>query len=87
MLEVLAGREFARLLPVTRGRVIINLVNPGLCATTLSRDAPQVFKDHLQELLNKNGRTAETGSRTLLAGAVAGEDSHGSYMNDCAPQE
>lgn len=29
------------------------------------------------------GRTAEQGSRTLVAAAVAGEESHGMYMCDC----
>ncbi|EHK25777.1 uncharacterized protein TRIVIDRAFT_32783 [Trichoderma virens Gv29-8] len=87
MMEILAVREIARLLPVARGGVIINSINPGLCETTLSRNAPEAFKTSLKELLGQCGRTAECGSRTLLAGAVAGEDSHGSYMDDCVPSE
>ncbi|UKZ74941.1 putative secondary metabolism biosynthetic enzyme [Trichoderma virens FT-333] len=87
MMEILAVREIARLLPVARGGVIINSINPGLCETTLSRNAPEAFKTSLKELLGQCGRTAECGSRTLLAGAVAGEDSHGSYMDDCVPSD
>ena len=29
------------------------------------------------------GRTTEIGSRTLVAAACAGEESHGQYMTDC----
>ena len=32
-------------------------------------------------------RTTEVGSRTLVAGACAGEGSHGKYMADCVNQE
>jgi len=28
-------------------------------------------------------QTTEVGSRNLVEGAVAGEESHGTYMNDC----
>ena len=87
MMEVLAVREIARLLPVARGGVIINAINPGLCETELSRNSPEGFKASLRQMLDSFGRTAECGSRTLLAGAVAGKDSHGSYMDDCIPSE
>lgn len=84
-MEILAVREIAKQLPVSRGGVIMNTINPGLCETTLSRNAPQAFKDQLKQMWAQAGRTAECGSRTLLAGAVAGEDSHGAYMDDCVP--
>ncbi|QYS97698.1 Short-chain dehydrogenase/reductase family protein [Trichoderma simmonsii] len=87
MMEIFAVREIARLLPVARGGVIINLINPGLCETSLSRNAPEEFKANLNKMLEQCGRTAECGSRTLLAAAVAGEDSHGSYMDDCVPAD
>lgn len=32
-------------------------------------------------------RTTEVGSRTLVAAAAAGEESHGVYMADCAVSE
>jgi retinol dehydrogenase 12 len=32
-------------------------------------------------------RTTEVGSRTLVAGAAAGEESHGMYMQDCEVAE
>lgn len=87
MMEILAVREIAKLLPVARGGVIINSINPGLCVTNLSRNAPQELKDRLKDMWAQSGRTAECGSRTLLAAAVGGKDSHGSYMDDCVPAE
>lgn len=86
-MEILAVRELAKLLPVARGGVIINSINPGLCVTNLSRNAPQELKDRLKDMWAQSGRTAECGSRTLLAAGVGGEDSHGSYMDDCVPAE
>jgi NAD(P)-dependent dehydrogenase (short-subunit alcohol dehydrogenase family) len=87
MMEILAVREIAKLLPVARGGVIVNSINPGLCETNLSRNAPPAFQNRLKEMWAQAGRTAECGSRTLLAGGVAGKDSHGSYMDDCVPSE
>lgn len=87
MLEILGVKHVAEVLPVARGGVIINSINPGLCETTLSRNAPPEFRAQLAEMWAKSGRTSECGSRTLLAGAVAGDDSHGAYMNNCLPAE
>ncbi len=39
------------------------------------------------ELRAKWGRTAEDGSRTLLHGAVAGEESHGRLLHSCEINE
>lgn len=33
------------------------------------------------------GRSTEMGSRTLVAAATAGEESHGQYMTDCLVRE
>ncbi|KKP05648.1 short-chain dehydrogenase [Trichoderma harzianum] len=87
MMEIFAVREIARLLPVARGGVIVNAIDPGLCETSLSRNAPEEFKTKLNKMWEQCGRTAECGSRTLLAAAVAGEDSHGSFMEDCIPAD
>ncbi|KAF2760061.1 NAD(P)-binding protein [Pseudovirgaria hyperparasitica] len=87
LLEILSVREIARLLPVARGKVVINLINPGLCVTSLCRNGSPELKEGIRQLWEKCGRSAECGSRTLLAGAVAGEDSHGVYMNDCGLAE
>jgi retinol dehydrogenase 12 len=65
------------------GKVIINTVNPGYCVSELQRHATPVlyFFIKLGGLLV--ARTTEVGSRTLFAGAVGGEGTHGEYMSDC----
>lgn len=76
LLEVLLVQELAAR---TRGsEVIVNMLNPGLCHSQLGREmglAFMVFKLIV-------ARSTEVGSRTLVAGASAGLESHGSYMTD-----
>jgi retinol dehydrogenase 12 len=61
---------------------IITTVNPGFCKSELGRDgAPFLALVKLMRYLL--ARSTEVGSRTLLAGACAGEGSHGMYMSDC----
>jgi hypothetical protein len=33
------------------------------------------------------GRTAEEGSRTLLHGALGGQETHGKYLSECEVKE
>ncbi|GIJ84820.1 hypothetical protein Asppvi_003671 [Aspergillus pseudoviridinutans] len=76
LLQVLILREI-----VARMRddsVVVNMLNPGLCHSQLGRDLG--FKLALMKIVM--ARTTEVGSRTLLAGAAAGEESHGAYMTD-----
>ncbi|KAH8689181.1 putative short chain dehydrogenase/ reductase [Talaromyces proteolyticus] len=87
LLEILAVRYLAPVLPVSRTGVVINTVNPGLCKTELGRNAPPEFRQQLAEKHARYGRTAEDGSRTLLHGALAGKDSHGSYLSSCTIAE
>lgn len=77
LLEVLVVRQIAP--RVARGGgVVLNMVNPGLCHSELSREAGlglAVMKFFL-------ARSTEVGSRTLVAAGLAGEESHGRYMSD-----
>ncbi|KAK6611509.1 short-chain dehydrogenase [Botrytis cinerea] len=57
LLEIMAIRHLAGLLPLQQTGVVINL--------------------------EQFGRTAEDGSRTLLYGAIAGEKSHGCFLESC----
>lgn len=76
LLEVLAVREIA---PRLRGSgVVLNVLNPGLCHSELGREG-SLFLTVLKALL---ARTTEVGSRTLVASAEAGMESHGKYMTD-----
>ncbi|KAI0477756.1 NAD(P)-binding protein [Xylariaceae sp. FL0804] len=63
--------------------VTVNAVSPGLCRSDLAREATGVERlafGLMQALL---ARTAEQGSRTLVAAGVAGPESHGRYLEDC----
>ncbi|KAL6901497.1 hypothetical protein GGI43DRAFT_403167 [Trichoderma evansii] len=86
-LEHIAARELAALVPVSEGGVIINVVDPGLCKTGLQRNVP--FFDGLKTVFAKAtiGRTPEMGSRTLLHGIAATEESHGKYLTACEIRE
>ncbi len=76
LLEVLVIRQIASKLEGSG--VIINMLNPGLCHSELARDGG-LFLTFMKFLL---ARTTEVGSRTLVAAAVAGPESHGKYMTD-----
>jgi retinol dehydrogenase-12 len=83
LLEILFVRELVK---HTEKVPVITTVNPGFCKSELGRDgAPFLaFIKFLRYLL---ARSTEVGSRTLLAGACAGEGSHGMYMSDCENRE
>ncbi|ETS76763.1 hypothetical protein PFICI_12150 [Pestalotiopsis fici W106-1] len=83
LIQVLAARQLASLLPVEQRRVVINYVNPGLCKTGLSRHVGIVQRLQINMAKNLLGRTAEQGSRNLLYGAVAAKESHGCYVGNC----
>lgn len=78
LLDVLLVRHLASL---TMGSdVIINMLNPGLCHSGLTREKDGTFVFWaVKKLL---ARPTELGSRTLVAAACAGEESHGAYMSD-----
>ncbi|TVY18547.1 Short chain dehydrogenase sol3 [Lachnellula arida] len=69
--------------------VIINLVNPGLCVSTLAtRNEKPLAARIIESIIYKIiGRTTEVGSRTLVLGASAGPTSHGEYMSDGQNQD
>ncbi|KAJ5622642.1 Short-chain dehydrogenase/reductase family protein [Penicillium herquei] len=76
LLEVLVVHELAS--RVRGSEVVINMLNPGLCHSSLGREADwkfAVFKFVL-------ARSTEVGSRTLVAGILNGTEAHGAYMND-----
>ncbi|KAL4943512.1 hypothetical protein BDV06DRAFT_135299 [Aspergillus oleicola] len=83
LMDTQAVRELAAQLPLEQGKVVINAVCPGLCKTELVRNADPVQKQAIIDQQNLYGRTAEDGSRTLLAGANGGKESHGGFMSSC----
>ncbi|PWY66765.1 putative short-chain dehydrogenase/reductase family protein [Aspergillus heteromorphus CBS 117.55] len=77
LLDVLLTRELADKQPDQS--VVINYLNPGFCRTLLGRDSDSCAFAAMQRVL---GRTSEVGSRTLVAAAAAGWESHGEYMSN-----
>ncbi|KAI8610171.1 NAD(P)-binding protein [Chytriomyces sp. MP71] len=81
LMQVFLAREMAGKMNVDE--VIVNCVNPGLCATNILRNQNDSQKSVVQFLVGIVGRTAEVGSRTLLHAISAPKDTHGSYLSDC----
>lgn len=86
-MEILFVREFVSRTNAKNAPsppVILNLVNPGLCVSTLSsRNEPSLATRIATSIIYKViGRTTEVGSRTLVLGAAAGPSSHGEFMSD-----
>ena len=81
LLQALLVRAIAPL--IDSNEIIFNHVNPGLVATQLTREGDWMF----QVMGYLMVRTAEVGSRTLVAGAVAGKESHRKMMDDAQVQE
>jgi NAD(P)-dependent dehydrogenase (short-subunit alcohol dehydrogenase family) len=79
LMEIYIAREMAARRPVDAYPVTINLVNPGLCESELTREGDMRVKI-LKFFL---ARTTEVGSRTLVHGADAGPETHGEYLNMC----
>ena len=76
LLEVLVIRAIAS--KMANSGVVLNYLNPGLCHSELAREAGMSLK--IMKLLF--ARSTEVGSRTLMAAAAAGPESHGKYMTD-----
>ncbi|BCR92225.1 putative secondary metabolism biosynthetic enzyme [Aspergillus chevalieri] len=78
LMEILILREMADRTSDAEPQVVVNMVNPGLCHSGLAREFGWGFWVFKQLV----ARSTEVGSRTLLAGASAGAESHAKYMTD-----
>ncbi|TVY63025.1 Short chain dehydrogenase atnD [Fusarium oxysporum f. sp. cubense] len=67
----------ARLTASEKSSVIINAPNPSYCKSGLLREKQEVAPPDFM------ARTSEMGSRALVAGVLAGQESNGQYMNNC----
>ncbi|RMJ21191.1 short-chain dehydrogenase reductase [Aspergillus sp. HF37] len=76
LLEVLVVREWVT--RMAESPVVVNMLNPGLCHSQLMREGG--WAGYLLKLVA--ARSTEVGSRTLVASAAAGAESHGAYMTD-----
>lgn len=84
LLVVLVARELAKSMD-ERGNnhIVLNTLNPGFCRSALFRHLPFPVNWFINLGLFVAGRTNEMGSRTLVAAAAAGPESHGRYMDSC----
>ncbi|KAF4976413.1 hypothetical protein FZEAL_6917 [Fusarium zealandicum] len=87
LLQVFAVRRLAQLAPVEKTGIIINLIGPGLCSTGLVRYLNSPSKLLVGGMRLVLGRSAEWGSRTLIHGIAAGEESHGKFLSYCQVKE
>jgi len=59
------------------------MLNPGLCQSSLSRNAKGIVWFRIALLKTLLARTTEQGSRTLVHAALQGPETHGLYISDC----
>jgi retinol dehydrogenase-12 len=83
LLQLLAFQEISLRLADKEPMVVLNMVNPGLCKTALTRRTTGALKLQIDVAKSLIARTAEVGSRTLVHGGTAGLKSYGCYMSDC----
>lgn len=87
LLEVIVVKQLAAAMQAAGHpadeKIIVNTVHPGLCQTELYRAIPFPVNYPMNWGMRLAGRTSEMGSRCLLAGALAGVESHGRYMENC----
>ncbi|KAF9874835.1 hypothetical protein CkaCkLH20_07529 [Colletotrichum karsti] len=84
LMQIVIARQMAIAADASgKGRVQITTLNPGFCSTALFRNVPFPLTVVVKVALKLVARSAEVGSRTIMAGAFAGEEAHGRYMSDC----
>lgn len=71
----------------TSAEVIINCMTPGACKSDFDRESTGVQRFIAGVMAAVIARSTEQGSRTLVAGVEAGDESHGKYMADCQVME
>ncbi|QDS68710.1 hypothetical protein FKW77_003841 [Venturia effusa] len=64
-----------------KARVVLNIVNPGWCKSSLGRSKSKGAVEKFFEMFLQ--RTAEMGGRTLAHGAMVGEQFDGCYLSEC----
>ncbi|KAI4107534.1 MAG: hypothetical protein L6R37_001494 [Teloschistes peruensis] len=83
LMEVFIVRELARRInQSTEPKVIINCLTPGACHSDFAREMSGIGTYAFKAAAFVVARSTEVGSRTLVAAAGAGEESHGEYMAD-----
>ena len=63
-------------------RIIVNCLTPGACKSDFFRETKGIAKLLMVAVQFVIARSTEVGSRTLVAAAAGGEETHGKYMAD-----
>ncbi|KAH8886188.1 NAD(P)-binding protein [Thozetella sp. PMI_491] len=91
LIQVFGVRELASRLrhqsESTHPNIIVNCMTPGACRSDFDRESTGIGRIVTQIMVAIFARTTEAGSRCLVAGVAASEESHGSYMADCRVAE
>ncbi|KAI4177736.1 MAG: hypothetical protein LQ343_000200 [Gyalolechia ehrenbergii] len=81
--DLLIVRELAaRIDQSEKPKVIVNCLTPGFCHSDFDRELTGAKLYFMKVMRFLIARSTEVGSRTLVAAAEAGEESHGQYMAD-----
>lgn len=83
-MQVFAVRELVDQM-TKEPKLTINVINPGLAKTALTRHATGGIKWAIGLLKFLMARTAEEASRTLVHAALAGPETNGQYISNCDP--
>ena len=84
LMEILLVQELVK---HTKDKPVVTLVNPGFCWSNLVSFENPVGAAVFWFWRTILARTTEVGSRTLVAGIIAGPESHGHFMSDCVNQD
>lgn len=83
LMEIFIVRELAgRIDRSEKPKVVINCLTPGFCHSDFDRELHGTRLRLMKVMRFLLARSTEVGSRTLVAAAGAGEQSHGQYMAD-----
>jgi NAD(P)-dependent dehydrogenase (short-subunit alcohol dehydrogenase family) len=83
LLQLLAAREIATRMG-KKPKVVLNIINPGLAKTKLTRNARGFLKWQMIIMKALMARSAEGGSRMLVHAVTdAGPELHGLYFSNC----
>ena len=66
----------------SKPEIILNGLTPGVCKSDFFRESKGFGRLMVQAVYLFIARSAEVGSRTLVAAATGGKETHGKYMAD-----
>ena len=86
-MEIYFIREFCLQHDVKDLGVTMNMINPGLCWSSLDRNSGWLYRLQVLVMRSLVARTTEVGSRTLVFATTGEPESHGVHSADCVFNE